>query len=46
MSPAPLRSKSTGVCVARFTGAKYARTRLATGAGAGNQFAAIYSPCS
>ncbi len=39
-------SKSTGVCAARFTGAKYARTRRATGAGAENQVAAIYSPCS
>jgi hypothetical protein len=34
-------SKSTGVCAVRFTGAKYARTRRATGAGAENQLAVI-----
>jgi hypothetical protein len=44
--PCSDESKITGVCVVRFTGAKYPRTRLATGAGAENQFAAIYSPCS
>ncbi len=32
--PSLAASNSTGVCDARFTGAKYARTRRATGAGA------------
>src|SRR3954451_11718758 len=39
-------SKNTGACAVRLTGAKYARTRRATGASAENQPADIYSPCS
>src|SRR5207248_11400492 len=39
-------SNDTGDCVLRFTGAKYARTRRATGAAAENQAADIHSPCS